>query len=736
MAMKDFDFKQFLLEKGERVGLGVAAGFMVLLLIFGLVNGLSGGSATGTQAELDKARTSAKNLIDTATPNPEDATKDAALLVAEVQFDPLDPDKYRVANNFFTPSSIEDTKRRNPEILAPTEFRAELARAQIPGAIISTSNKQVAVLTDKSNAKRVSNLGGVGRRFGRMFGGRGGMAGPGGGMPPGGMTGGRMGGMGGMGPGGEGGMGGMGNMLAQGQPASSLEFVEFDKLEKRNDVRLAQTMYPQHMIVVTAAFPLMEQWKEFRRALRRRDLADLAALNAAGEAPFQFDGYDIERRVLYPDGREKTKWTDYTKDWADSLTRLFSRALDVEDPPQELTPFVWEGLTGPLPKLSRDLKYPELKLKKIEEALADMKKKAQEEAKLYMPKGAPSKFAGGGFDPTNPRGFKDQEPSTGPAGGPGMMGPGGMAGPGGVAGPGGRAPGRGGLDGEGVPGGAMMTSEPELAEQALLRFIDVNVEPGYTYQYRIKVRMLNPNYERKKDVAYAKLAKDKQLKAAEWAPTPPVSVPMPSDSTFYVVDQKKESGAPLPGAPADRERTPIQIHRWIDYMETNPDNPNTKQGFGEWSILERQLFQRGDYLRVRHESEVPVWDTLKEDYLIAKSGKKGHKLSVEYSTQLPHTQTPAVLVDFEGGKDVRYEVGPKDGPRKPVTDTSPVQALILLSDGKLILRNGQADTDDQAREDRVKEWRTWIKDVKSGRTNVNKAGQPGLFGTGGGNPDS
>ncbi len=48
----------------------------------------------------------------------------------------------------------------------------------------------------------------------------------------------------------------------------------------------------------------------------------------------------------------------------------------------------------------------------------------------------------------------------------------------------------------------------------------------------------------------------------------------------------------------------------------------------------------------------------------------------------------------------------------------------------------QADADDEDRKGRLEAWRTWIKDVKAGRTNTNKAGQQGLFGTGGtGSPD-
>src|SRR5262249_12338348 len=112
-----------------------------------------------------------------------------------------------------------------------------------------------------------------------------------------------------------------------------------------------------------------------------------------------------------------------------------------------------------------------------------------------------------------------------------------------------------------------MTSEMTVPEQGLLRFIDVLVGPGYTYQYQVNVRTLNPTSQRKKDVAYAALAKPEKLEAKEWTPTPPVTVPVEPDSQFYVVDEKNERGqAMMP--PADKDRLPVQIHRWITQLET------------------------------------------------------------------------------------------------------------------------------------------------------------------------
>src|SRR5438067_13193903 len=64
-------------------------------------------------------------------------------------------------------------------------------------------------------------------------------------------------------------------------------------------------------------------------------------------------------------------------------------------------------------------------------------------------------------------------------------------------------------------------SELLIPEKALVRFMDVTVKPGFAYEYRIKVRMANPNYD-KKNLAYSRLAKEKEIVASEWTPVPKV----------------------------------------------------------------------------------------------------------------------------------------------------------------------------------------------------------------------
>src|SRR5204863_5680681 len=68
MAMKDFDFKKFLLQKGERVGLWVAAGLMGLFLLVSMVKAFTTSSATTNAKEITELSTQKLGQIRSATP--------------------------------------------------------------------------------------------------------------------------------------------------------------------------------------------------------------------------------------------------------------------------------------------------------------------------------------------------------------------------------------------------------------------------------------------------------------------------------------------------------------------------------------------------------------------------------------------------------------------------------------------------------------------------------------------
>src|SRR5262249_9841243 len=182
------------------------------------------------------------------------------------------------------------------------------------------------------------------------------------------------------------------------------------------DIRLAEHIYPVHLAVVTASFPYRQQWEEFRRALRKRTMNDVFDLNQRGEAPFEFKGFEIQRRVLLPNGQVKQDWTDFTKTWIDQTRGMFIRAVDVEPDDPKLKPLIFKGLTGPRPKLARELKYPDVELPGIKNTLEALDKAAKDNLPPPPPPQG-GKFKGKGFDPSDPDAFNPDtpdQPSTQP----------------------------------------------------------------------------------------------------------------------------------------------------------------------------------------------------------------------------------------------------------------------------------------------------------------------------------
>src|SRR5262249_4741481 len=150
------------------------------------------------------------------------------------------------------------------------------------------------------------------------------------------------------------------------------------------------------------------------------------------------------------------------------------------------------------------------------------------------------------------------------------------------------------------------------------------------YEYRFKVKMANPNYKRLKDVAYPSLAKTEELASKEF--TKPVSLAVPADSAYYLVDEKPERGAASP--PAARDATPLQIRRWVGEEQTDADNPDSRRRLGEWIILERALFPRGEYIQRKADMDVPYWYTEAESWVFLHPTRKdrGRKVPMEFST--------------------------------------------------------------------------------------------------------
>jgi len=591
-----------------------------------------------------------------------------------------------------------------------------------------------------------------------------GMRGGGMGMMGGGMMGGPGGGMGMMGgpPGGgmmgmSGGMSMQERMQKMGNPMSMmgnrggandqsrLETVSIDDALKKN-LSVARIAVPITEAVVCAEFPFKKQMESFRKALRYPSveamLADpkvwLRTDDPKHPPTINFLGFRIERRAIGPDGQVVQPWqetdleTPYRAVWrfcdtsiksaSDSEADLLEFGLIVHDIPSRL---VW-ALPPLMPK---DQKYADVtsKLPSLKKALDEQKKEEKPKDTDTAPKNpydtdpfTPGESSGPSAPPPGPNGPGAGFGPTGPpAAGPGndmqkrmqMM----MK----MAGGGGRGPGmppggpmNGGFMNKGKGGSATTpTSNIKIPEWCLVRFIDVTVHPGLTYEYRVQLRLANPLYNRKDQALSEEMTKKPEILGPEKphllttlkdGKEVPLEVRVPANTDVYVVDEKPTGVRAV--IPASNSRVAIQIHRWLDTLQANKVS---RVAVGEWAIAQRELARRGELLGQPERVLIPIWSPQDDKYLFANSSDENRRRGARRRRgALVDFSTDALLVDFQGGEKVQT-VGDRN-----VSDSVPVEMLIQTSDGRLIVRKSSDDVPNKERKERVAAWRQRVKEVK------------------------
>jgi hypothetical protein len=676
MAMKEFNFKEFLLKNGEWIGLGFALIIALPVFGFGLMKILGSASPTKNVSNLDQLAQSAKSRIQSAKP-PDDADKPPKDFFADITYDPVDPDGFSTPTDWFIASSIEDTRRRSPEVLPPGEFHVDVVRGAMKGQILSRDGKLVMALKDKplivvkdKRSKKIikvtpDKLSGAGR-----YGGRGMAGGPGAPMGP------------AYGPSPGAGGAGMGGLTL---PSSTM--VDIEKVTP--ETHLAETLYPVRMAVVTGTFPFRQQLEEFRRALKKRSLDELFAMFNSDEATWKFMNFEIERQVRTPDGKIVTPWEPYDKRLNSAFAGLFAVAADYEKEEADLYKYegiLSKGLMMVRPELERG-QYPKIDIQSIKDTIAKLDKESQGELVKRPLSEMSRKLQKQGidiWDPFNPLLPEEEEQANKPP-----------------------AEKPSSESSEKKPKDTDAESELLLPDKALVRFMDVTVEPGLVYEYRIKVKMANPNYD-KKNLVYQSLSKEKEIKASDWTMVPPVFVPY--DIAYFAMDEKP-----------DRDRTVMEIHRWVDHLLKDPQNRQTETPVGDWLIAAKLPVHRGEYIGRTEASEVPVWNVEREDFELAVNPKNRleRKIPVDFTARTRRSLDPALLVDYQGGKEIResLEYRTLEGRTRStsVTDTMPVQLLILTPEGKLVVHSQQDDSSNEERKERYKAWKEWISDVKNGR---------------------
>jgi hypothetical protein len=232
-----------------------------------------------------------------------------------------------------------------------------------------------------------------------------------------------------------------------------------------------------------------------------------------------------------------------------------------------------------------------------------------------------------------------------------------------------------------------------LPDYCMLRFLDVTLESGRTYEYRVRVRMANPNFGKKNQVEKAADAEMKEL-LGPWARVP-IPVSLGRDIFHYAVDMKALDPK-FSGPPADQEHVAFQVHRWMSYFEW----PGTGSFFpvGCWVVAERLLVSRGTRVGGRQKVALPIWEPDVSRYIVAGQRGPGGE-EVEFSPNNKPQEAP-LLVDFEGGK-LSY---------KGTKAEAPIEVLLLSPDGKLLARDSATDAADPVRKECNDAWRKWLKD--------------------------
>jgi hypothetical protein len=711
MNLKEFDAKQFLLEKGERVGLGIALTLMVAMLVFSLFmpsKGLFSASPATKAEELTKDTKALENaLASKPLPDSEKPDTDKSRLIK------LDTTYLRRENYatlpWFTPGSKENPARRPPEIYNIEEAVAKFVVVPIDTYLFNRDFSQIYVLREEG--KSVKTNGPAGNNPFAAMKGRmpmpGGPGGPGGGAAA--MynqTRGRL------------NMPNAGNSLngIPGKDNPEYKAVAIP-VDKWSDQELtAHQPRPLRMAIVAGSFPYRRELEEFKNQLRLPSLEDVRnELDKDGkDNSFRFITVRVERLEVDADGKEIEGWKplDLASNYELWLRSTFL-PFQAEDPKYSLVSFL--GLVAPLlrefqpnkavnpgmgmvqpglmtqkaePEADVKTKYPDVaaELPKIRDtlaALADTKP-----TQIAAPKTKQSNFR---IDPFNPNAAPP--PENAPAGG-----------------------------NAGNPADNEKATYPEYC---LVRFVDVNIEPGRGYRYRVKIRMANPNYQRD-DVASPAYKQDEYLESKNWFEIKD-TVRVPQEQFFYVVDEKqginprKDKDKMPPAGSAQfrlwntpdpsRDQVVFQFHRWLEQVPIGSKSDTTILPVGDWAIADRVLVGRGEVVGRKVKIDLPIWKYRQNTFILPaeEAPKRTRKkdittgIEVDFSQEKANNET--ILVDFDGGKTALAKV----------VATSRIEVLMLDPDGKLLARNNVKDKEDEEREKRRAEVLNRIKDIREGK---------------------
>jgi hypothetical protein len=470
-------------------------------------------------------------------------------------------------------------------------------------------------------------------------------------------------------------------------------------IEKQlNGRRLAVTIRPQKMIVLQASFPYRAQLELFRKALRYQRVEDL--YTHPDDMPV-FYGVDVQRRAYGPKGEQLEDWQPV--DLAAGSQDLRAVKLYYNEDSADLKRVELHEdnmLVMPLPHELAG-KYPDMKLKTVKDAIEKMKKADPKNTAAPPPK---TRFQGD----SNP--FKrDEGASAGlyNPGGDGMMGsffPGGS-----------KAGGKKGNE----PGPAA-PDKYEPPDFIYVRAYDAEIRDGLTYEYRVRVKVKNPNFGKTDQVSKKSDAENEELPPLEeqWFVIPH-KVKVPRDWSFYVVDpaaKQPNTIKPLPTPNRDKGQAVVQFQEWKDRVYVN----GGEEPVGDW-VQSELIATRGQFVFDKAFTPLPLWSKTENGFVLQElRGEKTPKgkdprRGVEFFPVRPQT---LLAVDVTGGKPptaaakVPPNVGQPTNRAGLVDDQSAAEVLFLLPDGSMEVHSSARDIADADRKEREEHFKKWVEETE------------------------
>ncbi len=738
----------FFLEKGEKIAVAVGAVGLAAFLVWGVMSFLAADDPKELAGAIKRKSTQVTTEVNGSKVRAEDLPK--AILMPP-SFPAVAPKEFPVVASTFEPIAQPDMLRENPRVLGIYQWQVDVVRGPMRALDIQRNAKgeiEVGVLITKKIAekdkfnfeKNMKDLFQNRPRFNPRQ-----PVAPPQPQPPG-PPGPNPAVRPGVGPNGDP-YGAGPNSLGGDFRRSEDKAVEYMSPEEaaKKGLPLAETVVPMRMVVVTAAFPIKQQLAEIQRALRLQSLAH-AALEATGgtavgvvggvqpapapipvppvggkvtgptggQAPV-FDGFDVERRVIppgtSPDEIDKLPWTPYDH-YGEYKERIAARMID-SLPDQGYLPYFTrpeQKMTAPLPQMIPGLSsYPPIRLASVVDAIAKLREaqkpvltpsqlekrlgKLGEDENPFAPRGQGTTNGLIGNFPNAP------QPPVDPKKPDGKVDP----------------------NAQGLPDADVM----------MLRFLDPDTESGHAYQYRVRVRMKNPNYG-KEDKVREKSEAKKALLEGPWVAIPDIAV-MPPEAFLYAYDPEEYlkaakttveevlSNVAVPKRAAalynmnsllhhrevsSGKQAVVQFQTWMPQVRASADK---SEPVGTWVMAEIPVAV-GEYIGKRTLVRLPLWSSSVGNYVLRELGG-GIKIAGIPADSQPkgwavNFKTKSLLLDFEGGL-LNEKVG-----NKTVKDAAATDLLILRSDGKLMLKNSARDMADEGRTQRNADWDKWIADVK------------------------